>query len=90
MPVIMDVIYTMFKSKVLDVCMDVDIGQDNKTCNNIHTASLMWASPKGFCDFFIWVVFQVSLRDPLRCGAEDHELREIIGAAVCTSSDYYC
>jgi len=27
----------------------------------------------------------VSLRDPLRNGAEDHELREIIGAAVCTS-----
>ncbi|XP_014522559.1 GTP 3',8-cyclase, mitochondrial-like isoform X2 [Vigna radiata var. radiata] len=25
---------------------------------------------------------EVSLRDPLRCGAEDHELREIIGAAV--------
>lgn len=27
--------------------------------------------------------FQVSLRDPLRAGAEDMELREIIGAAVC-------
>lgn len=26
---------------------------------------------------------QVSLRDPLRAGAEDMELREIIGAAVC-------
>lgn len=26
---------------------------------------------------------QVSLRDPLRCGAGDEELREIIGAAVC-------
>lgn len=29
------------------------------------------------------IVLQVSLRDPLRHGAEDHELREIIGAAVC-------
>ncbi|XP_052727194.1 GTP 3',8-cyclase, mitochondrial isoform X3 [Vigna angularis] len=28
---------------------------------------------------------EVSLRDPLRCGAEDHELREIIGAAVSYS-----
>lgn len=26
---------------------------------------------------------QVSLRDPLRAGADDHELREIIGSAVC-------
>lgn len=26
---------------------------------------------------------QVSLRDPLRCGADDNELSEIIGAAVC-------
>lgn len=34
------------------------------------------------------IVLQVSLRNPLRQGAEDHELREIIGAAVCTS-DYY-
>ena len=80
----------MFKLKVLDVCMDVDISRDNKTCHGIHIASLMRASLKDFCDFLIWIVFQVSLRDPLRCGAEDHELREIIGAAVCTSSDYYC
>jgi alkylhydroperoxidase/carboxymuconolactone decarboxylase family protein YurZ len=36
--------------------------------------------------FFKGLVFlQVSLRDPLRNGAEDHELREIIGAAVCIS-----
>ena len=36
------------------------------------------------------IVLQISLRDPLRRGAEDDELREIIAAAVCTSSDYYC
>jgi hypothetical protein len=35
------------------------------------------------------IVLQVSLRDPLRNGAEDHELREIISAAVCTSGYYY-
>lgn len=29
--------------------------------------------------------FQVSLRDPLRLGADDNELKEIIGAAVCIS-----
>lgn len=36
-------------------------------------------------DIFLTSVgfYQVSLRDPLRCGAGDEELREIIGAAVC-------
>lgn len=29
---------------------------------------------------------QVSLRDPLRHGADDNELKEIIGAAVCSFS----
>jgi len=38
----------------------------------------------------MFIVLQISLRDPLRRGAEDDELKEIIGAAVCTSSDYYC
>lgn len=35
-------------------------------------------------DIFLTVVdsSQVSLRDPLRCGVGDEELREIIGAAV--------
>lgn len=32
---------------------------------------------------------QVSLRDPLRNGADDAELREIIGAAVCVSQFFY-
>jgi len=32
---------------------------------------------------YIALSLQVSLRDPLREGAEEHELREIIGAAVC-------
>ncbi|QCD93768.1 molybdenum cofactor biosynthesis protein [Vigna unguiculata] len=62
--------------------LDTVVSRDNKTCHGIHIASLMRASLKDFCDFLIWIVFQVSLRDPLRCGAEDHELREIIGAAV--------
>lgn len=36
-------------------------------------------------DIFLTIVdsSQVSLRDPLRCGVGDEELREIIGAAVC-------
>lgn len=32
-------------------------------------------------------IFQVSLREPLRRGADDNELTDIIGAAV--SRDYY-
>lgn len=33
--------------------------------------------------------FQVSLRDPLRSGADDDELKEIIGAAVRANFQLY-
>lgn len=44
-----------------------------------------------YCDGLTWascLALQVSLRDPMRNGAEDHELREIISAAVCSCCYY--
>lgn len=38
--------------------------------------------------FFPKTHFQVSLRDPIREGADDNELRQIIGAAVCFLISY--
>lgn len=35
--------------------------------------------------FFCFCLLQVSLRDPMRLGEGDDKLREIIGAAVCSS-----
>lgn len=32
---------------------------------------------------------QVSLRDPLRLGADDDALREVIGAAVCILQSFH-
>lgn len=51
----------------------------------LHCTSIVTALFVLPFDIFLTVVdsSQVSLRDPLRCGVGDEELREIIGAAVC-------
>jgi alkylhydroperoxidase/carboxymuconolactone decarboxylase family protein YurZ len=65
--------------------MDTDRDKENQSLN-IYNMFYVYLQQKITVMFYNGlVILQVSLRDPLRNGAEDHELREIIGAAVCIS-----
>lgn len=67
-------------SLTLNMKRRIILGEDvSELC--IHFGSLL---EMFFNPFYVDCSFmQVSLRDPLRSGANDDELREIIGAAVC-------